>query len=641
MWSDKETEVDLLGFEVHSNLLCDIVTDTSLLPITIGIFGDWGSGKSSTMKMLQRSLDEHHNVACIYFNGWQFEGYDDAKAALLQSILMELNHHRRFAPELKRKAISLIRRVNWLRIANIGYRTIIAPALAGQLSAMMGSPPLVASAPSTSLEGIMDDVSGEADFSELLNSSPASQGMVSARQLRVEFAELIAETELASVVILIDDLDRCEPERLVETLEAIKLFLAVDRTAFVIGADERIIRYAIAKRYETSNVQRQQEGDQREIKDDRQVDLVTDYVEKLIQIPYHLPRLSQSEIETYMSLLVCQRYLGKNFDAVHEVFVAARRNDIACSFAYQEIKQVLADNELECSAELDRELTWCSRIAPALGDVLKGNPRQVKRLLNALTLRRKLAEAAQLSLSEQVLVKLMVLEYLQPNLFAQLYGWQAAQNGYPEEISLLEKRSEKGDDTSTIEEENPQWKLARIRTWLEMPPSLADYDLRDYYWITRDRVTRILSGVSLLPLQIRTLLVALTEAEEGLLSAETKEQIDQLSDEDKILLLQEFSQRLPRETDQTNFVKTWRALADIVPAAASHLVHSLEHTPAASLEPAVAYQLVQMALRHSETQEGTQRLLRKWKESPRTLIGTVADDALRTLLDRKPHGNIN
>ena len=96
MWSDNETSVDLLGFQVHSDLIRAVVSDTSILPVTVGIFGDWGSGKSSVMKILQQDLENsQEDIACIYFNGWQFEGYDDAKSALVQSILLELSNHKK------------------------------------------------------------------------------------------------------------------------------------------------------------------------------------------------------------------------------------------------------------------------------------------------------------------------------------------------------------------------------------------------------------------------------------------------------------------------------------------------------------------------------------------------------------------
>ena len=87
MWADNETEEDLLGFEVHANLIQNLVKDEGILPTTIGVFGDWGSGKSSIMKILNKNLKESDRIIPLYFNGWVFEGYDDAKAALIESIL--------------------------------------------------------------------------------------------------------------------------------------------------------------------------------------------------------------------------------------------------------------------------------------------------------------------------------------------------------------------------------------------------------------------------------------------------------------------------------------------------------------------------------------------------------------------------
>jgi Ni2+-binding GTPase involved in maturation of urease and hydrogenase len=66
MWSDNETVDDLIGFRVHADLLQQVVCDKSLLPITIGVFGDWGSGKTSIMKMLQKQLETNEKIAVIY-----------------------------------------------------------------------------------------------------------------------------------------------------------------------------------------------------------------------------------------------------------------------------------------------------------------------------------------------------------------------------------------------------------------------------------------------------------------------------------------------------------------------------------------------------------------------------------------------
>lgn len=91
-------------------------------------------------------------------------------------------------------------------------------------------------------------------------------------------------------MILIDDLDRCSPERIIENLEAIKLFLNVEHTAFVIGADPRTIRHAIALKYHKHELLLE-DADTKSPST-----IVTDYLEKLIQYPYPIPHLSPAEI---------------------------------------------------------------------------------------------------------------------------------------------------------------------------------------------------------------------------------------------------------------------------------------------------------------------------------------------------------
>lgn len=77
MWSDNETTQDLLGYQVHADLLKKIILSDSMLPISIGVFGNWGSGKSSLMLLLQQALKEweqsqqgenHNMILQVYFN---------------------------------------------------------------------------------------------------------------------------------------------------------------------------------------------------------------------------------------------------------------------------------------------------------------------------------------------------------------------------------------------------------------------------------------------------------------------------------------------------------------------------------------------------------------------------------------------
>lgn len=641
MWSDNETEIDLLGFQVHATLIQSVVTDASLLPITVGVFGDWGSGKSSIMKMLERDLKDSEQVATIYFNGWQFEGYDNAKSALIHSILVELAEHQRLGPQIKNRVKSLMNKVDWLRLASTSYQ-VAAPFLATWLAAQTGAQPVpipLAPQPQPVLppgeakEQLAEDLA-DLDISELLKSSPANQAILSARKLREEFSSLIAETDLDALVILVDDLDRCEPKSLVETLEAIKLFLTVPHVAFVIGADERIIRYAIAKQYETEDVAQEVPATE------RQRELVTDYLEKLIQVPYYLPRLSQSEIETYMSLLFCQQHLGDDFATIHNAFKASRTQDVTSTFSFRLIQEIAGNNNIELPDKLSEELAWCNTIAPALSDILKGNPRQTKRLLNALVLRRKLAEAAHLgNLSDQTLVKLMLLQYLRPRLFAQLYKWQASQNGIPQEIAVLEGWAQSGEtempgDVQQRVEQSINWNNASIRRWLTMTPTLSSVDLRSYFWITRDRVEGILSGVSAIPRHMRQIIIGLLELEAGgIFPDELRAQIQQLPADEQNILLDELEEKLKRTEDKRNLIWTWDSLSETVPSAPQRLFDYLEKTLPQSLPRALPMKVAAIGREHPDIAPRAIEILQKWSQDNRRAFGRAAEEALGQLED--------
>jgi hypothetical protein len=129
MWSDNDTAEDLIGFRVHAELIRDVVQDNAVLPLTIGVFGDWGSGKTSIMKMLQAELAKNEDIAVLYFDAWLFEGYDDAKSALISSILKQLMEHKHFPAALKDKALKLIKRVNWMRLMKMGWDDVALPAV--------------------------------------------------------------------------------------------------------------------------------------------------------------------------------------------------------------------------------------------------------------------------------------------------------------------------------------------------------------------------------------------------------------------------------------------------------------------------------------------------------------------------------
>ncbi len=508
VWQDNETNVDLLGFHVHADLIRSVVTDPKVLPVTVGVFGDWGGGKSSIMRMLEKELaseTEYPDVVCLYFNGWMFEGYEDAKTALLSSILIQLGEHRRFGPKVKDLVVNLLKRIKWMEVAKlavtrVGIPVAVAAATGGAAVIPVAAGLATTSAVGSSLGSADGGDTGSAqdiNWSGLVDADPKTPELMGVRKFRNEFSKLLEKTEISSLVVLIDDLDRCLPERLIETLEAIKLFVSVPKTAFVIGADPRIVRHAISTRYvrrqlqhpspeEASEASREQEG------------LIQDYLEKLIQLPYQLPRLSPPEIETYINLLACEKFLDEQKSAtILSAWREARAQNVYAAFTAEAVQEALKDTELP--PVLKDQLDWSKAVASVITDGLKGNPRQVKRMLNAMSLRRQLATIAQISIKEEVLAKLMVLEYSNLPLFHELNQWQAAEKGMPAKLKALEDQALKGDDGQKMSpEEMPKWVTPSMLSWLRMRPPLSGEDLRDYFWLARDRTGSTLTGITMI-----------------------------------------------------------------------------------------------------------------------------------------------
>ncbi len=77
--------IDLLGYRHLVGALLSIAQADRLLPATIGVFGDWGSGKSSLIRMACEAIKDEKTLV-ISFNGWLFEGYEDAKTAIMGKL---------------------------------------------------------------------------------------------------------------------------------------------------------------------------------------------------------------------------------------------------------------------------------------------------------------------------------------------------------------------------------------------------------------------------------------------------------------------------------------------------------------------------------------------------------------------------
>lgn len=578
MWSDNETANDLIGFQVHADLIRACVTNPKMLPLTIGVFGDWGGGKTSIMKMLERDLDPRRwpeasdeqkacdGLAVVYVNTWLFEGYDDAKAALLSSVLLALAENKHFGAKLRDGAISLLKSVNWMRFARLAFKHIAIPAAGAFATGGVAAIP-AAVALSSGLSTLLSKKEGtEKDAAASTNDGPQwgeavkdadESRQIDVRTFRERFTKMLADGGVRTLVVLVDDLDRCTPDRIVENLEAIKLFLSVDQSAFVIGADRRIVEHAIRCRYA---VRATDSPD-----DDESKRLVKDYLEKLVQVPYSLPRLSASEIQTYMVLLFCQHLLSEDdFKLCLAACGTSRDRNRYGSFGYGDVMATLKGKDMRPG--LGEALAFSAAAAPLVADGLKGNPRQVKRFLNALLLRKELARVAGLkNIRDDVLVKLMILEYAHLERFTELFGLQAAENGQPAKLEKLEAllAGPKGDlaDEEAAAKIDSKWSTTAVRRWIAMEPSLKDIDLRDYFWVARDRLESTFTGITMVSPVVRATLAELfsehaPKRHSGLETAKS------LREDERATLLDLIDQRITRQPGEKSGYDALRLLAE-------------------------------------------------------------------------------
>ena len=98
---DHETEVDFLNCEAISRTVVELLKENRRRALTVGIHGDWGAGKSSILKMIESELMADKNVACLWFNGWAFKGFDDAKTVLIEVTITELCRQRSTVGKVK------------------------------------------------------------------------------------------------------------------------------------------------------------------------------------------------------------------------------------------------------------------------------------------------------------------------------------------------------------------------------------------------------------------------------------------------------------------------------------------------------------------------------------------------------------
>ena len=435
----------------------------------------------------------------------------------------------------------------------------------------------------------------------LLKSDDESKGPTIAGSAEVsrgfhsEFKELIEATAgIRPVVVLIDDLDRCLPDQVIETLEAIRLFLSTPGTAFVIAADERLVRDAVRHRYAVTS--------------ETEMDLPREYLEKLVQVAIRIPPLARPETESYCNLLVAQRLLGPDeFGLVLDKARSIRRSgqlQVSCNVGIA--REALST---DLPAKLEEEFGFIEQMIGPLAAGLKGNPRQIKRYLNTLDMRRRTAKRRGISIDEAVLAKLVVLEYVRDARHRDLDTWQRRGSGLSEEIAQLE---EVHADLATVQSDPVIGTWAAdtwIRNWLAVEPKLAGVDMSSYFFLSRDRASDGGASSHLPPdLQI---LVANLESDTSSVREPAIDRVKSLQAEQQLMVLEASAARLRILQDKQPMMKSMIEIA----ADQSPLVGVVAAALAAVPYPEVPFDIPLLVAQHLTAIDAAMatELLNKWE----------------------------
>jgi KAP family P-loop domain len=574
LWSDEPTKDDLLSFDAVAGTVVDAVLDDALDPLAIGVSGAWGSGKTTILRLIEADLairppPESQQVLVVPTDPWRYDPSVGAKETLIGEVLGALGSQIKETEGTTGKARKLLtklkNRVDWSKAIQVAAKA----SLAFQLPSV------------DDLTSLIKTDGTEAEESE-------SRGLA---EFQADFRELMGSKELAHlsrVVVLVDDLDRCLYPTVVDTLETIRLFLAVPKMAFVIAADERRVADALRDRFPTGPTNEQ--GPDGEPEQPAAL-----YLHKIVQTTVPLPALSRFDTETYIVLLQLKARLDADQLAPYVEQCAALRREAG----------VLDDlPEVNTSLDISTELTLASRLTPILYEKLRGNPRRIKRFLNDLRVRQSIAARRGISLNADIVAKLMVLEVLLQAGFAMVLEW-LAKGELREQMRVLETaagRQVTPEEPGVAASEEPDTQGAAttpppaepadasafsddLIRWAKLTPSLSDHDLAPYLYLAASfRGTPLLDAG--LPVRLRDIAAKLLSSIRAQQKAVTNDDLVGLNAPDAEQLVQQLVRAArDRPTEQQAAMLGIIRIIKQHPQLADAATSALRGIPAADLQP--------------------------------------------------------
>jgi KAP family P-loop domain len=344
---DKPAANPALGFDDYAQAFADVILHSDPR-FAIGIFGDWGSGKTTLMEAIKRELAPSDAVIPVWFNAWRYEREEHLIVPLLDTLregLAKWALKREDGSEERsqaRRAAATVGRAAKALLAGLTVRATVGVAD-------------VELDPKSVMDSWQDD--------ERLADDPISFYHASFNAMKGAIGDFVDGSD-RRVVIFIDDLDRCLPHSALEVLESMKLFFDLEGFVFVVGLDQKVIEQSIELKYqgavpvtEPANAANDRgEGVGPVVRSAGSIS-GTDYVKKIFQVPFGLPRISTGDLRPFFDALVAGGKLPR-----------------------------------EQQDELNG-VVWAHLESATGADAGSVNPREVKRLINAYTLQMKMLSA--------------------------------------------------------------------------------------------------------------------------------------------------------------------------------------------------------------------------------------------------------
>jgi serine/threonine-protein kinase len=305
---DQPARQDFLDFNSYVQALKElIIHDKTKTPLTLGVFGHWGMGKTTLMQMLEKEL-ERHGLITIWFNAWQYGNEDELWAAFLQSMLNKIQNSLGPLRLPVFKVKLFFNGLKWNEIpgflVNLLFRICISliPILildpvsqtlnpnirpyiqaGGNFTAFLIAIWVVAR---PLVETIRKNTS--IDIGDFQQKSNFQEHIAFLDKFREHFATIVRSLPQKGdkrLAVFIDDLDRCSPQQAIQVLDAIKLFVDIPGCVYILGLDVDVVQKAVASKYADDPAA------QRE------------YMSKIIQIPFQLPPLTRKELQLFLEQL--------------------------------------------------------------------------------------------------------------------------------------------------------------------------------------------------------------------------------------------------------------------------------------------------------------------------------------------------